>query len=140
MGENKKMIETAIKIAREAGKILLSYYQQDLNITDKGREGQDPVTEADMASHRFITMRLHQEFPDDQILSEENSNLKIDFSKRVWVVDPLDGTKQFEFRRAAYPAGRSGTRSRCAACWKASPSDGSQKAGCAPRLARGWSP
>lgn len=89
------MIEKVIRIAKEAGKILLSYYQKNLNITDKGVEGQDPVTEADMASHHFITTRLQEEFPEDQILSEESSDTKIDFSGRVWIIDPLDGTKQF---------------------------------------------
>ncbi len=87
-------LKIATDLVKEAGQIILKYYHQDYNI-DLKKEGE-PVTQADKASNEFITEQLAQHFPEDGILAEES---KDDFKRldcqRVWVVDPMDGTKEF---------------------------------------------
>lgn len=89
-----KELETAIGLAKEGGRIVLKYYHQDYNVNLKG--GKEPVTEADKASNAFITGELRKLFPDDGILAEESKDdLQRLERKRVWLVDPMDGTKEF---------------------------------------------
>ncbi len=86
--------EKASQLAREAGEAALFFYNRKYNISDKpGNNG--PVTQADLACNNIIIEGLTKEF-DYGILSEETDD---DFSrlknKRIWVIDPLDGTKDF---------------------------------------------
>jgi 3'(2'), 5'-bisphosphate nucleotidase len=62
--------------------------------TDKG--GNSPVTEADHAANAVLVAALREAFPEDGFLSEESrdSRERLEMS-RVWIVDPLDGTKEF---------------------------------------------
>ncbi|MFA6353315.1 MAG: inositol monophosphatase family protein [Candidatus Paceibacterota bacterium] len=83
-----------INIADNAGSILMKYYQQILDINYK-KDEFDPVTAADIESDNYIRQKLHELFPKDVILSEENNNIPSDYSHRVWMVDPLNGTKSF---------------------------------------------
>lgn len=89
------MIEKVIAIAKEAGKILMKYYNMKYDITTKNNDSFDFLTTADKESDEYIRKRLKEEFPKDFILSEETKPEEIDFSGRVWMVDPLDGTKDF---------------------------------------------
>lgn len=90
----EKELETAKTIAREAGKILLEYYKTGAEIQMKGDDS--PVTAADHAANDFLVKELIKHFPNDAILSEElPDNLIRLESNRVWMVDPMDGTKQF---------------------------------------------
>jgi len=81
--------------AVKAASVILDYYKMaDLNVTMKGK-GQ-PLTEADLASNRIIKEILQGAFPNDGWLSEEDpDNALRFFKKRVWIVDPLDGTQDF---------------------------------------------
>jgi len=93
------MIEEVKAIAKEAGSIILHYYNQNrdqLNIKTKSDEF-DFVTVADQKADDFIRSALAKEFPDDLILSEESNNIPKDFTGNVWMVDPLDGTKEFVY-------------------------------------------
>ncbi len=87
-------LKIASEIVKEAGKIVLSFYHQNYAISLKKED--EPVTQADKASNEFITERLRHHFPKDAILAEES---KDDFrrlnSRRVWLVDPMDGTREF---------------------------------------------
>ncbi len=83
-------------IARKAGRCILDVYAGSFSITEKA--DQSPITEADMASHRCILRGLAQLTPNIPILSEESS--EISFAERsrwewLWLVDPLDGTREF---------------------------------------------
>ncbi len=90
----EKELEAAKKMAREAGRILLEFYAGKTEVQWKGYD--DPVTAADRAANEFIVGELKRQFPDDGILSEEADDNEIRLSKaRVWMVDPMDGTKQF---------------------------------------------
>src|SRR6056300_1863131 len=91
---NEELI--AAKVAsRNAGKILMDFYLKDeKEIELKGID--NPVTIADKKADKYLYEFLSGEFPDDGWLSEETVDTKERLSKdRVWIVDPLDGTKEF---------------------------------------------
>jgi len=84
----------AIEVAREAGDILMRYYRSGYSTDWKGEN--DPVTSADRAVNEFILEQLQAEFPDHGFLAEESSDDRERLKKeRVWIVDPLDGTRDF---------------------------------------------
>jgi 3'(2'), 5'-bisphosphate nucleotidase len=94
----KKELETAIDIARKAGKSILGYYSNGFEIEEKiSSDGvSSPVTIADQMSSKIIVKGLAEIFPNDEILSEEEFDNRERLEKqRVWVIDPLDGTKGF---------------------------------------------
>src|SRR5262249_455859 len=82
------------RIARDAGAILSKYYEQAPSI--EGKAPGDPVTVADREASEFIVRELSELFPTDGILSEEmpDDPARIHRS-RVWMVDPMDGTREF---------------------------------------------
>jgi len=99
----KKKIDIVLKIARQAGEILLRHYNG--SVTDKvwHKKHNEAVSSADIASDKFIIKELQKNFPGDEILTEESgdigsaagvggANVK---SERLWVIDPLDGTSNF---------------------------------------------
>jgi myo-inositol-1(or 4)-monophosphatase len=78
---------------REAGRIALDYFRTPLKKWTKG-EGDSPVTEADIAANDLLHRRLLS--PGDGWLSEESENDPTRLgARRVWVVDPIDGTRAF---------------------------------------------
>ncbi len=85
----------AIRLARAAGAAALEYYGGPLRIIHKS-ENDDPVTQADDAANDVIVTGLQREFAADGLLSEETLDTVRRLSlSRVWMVDPLDGTKGF---------------------------------------------
>lgn len=97
------LAEAIAEIAVDAGKAILEIYQQDFEVVQK--EDRSPLTQADLASHRIICAALEQLTPDIPVLSEESS--EIDFEtrsgwSRYWLVDPLDGTKEFVNRNGEF--------------------------------------
>ncbi|WP_343600235.1 3'(2'),5'-bisphosphate nucleotidase CysQ [Mycobacterium sp.] len=92
-------LDEVIAIAVEAGKLILKHRQHP-HVREKGDHGDDtsPVTDADLASNRYITEHLKKLNPNIPIISEEIQSADYDTRKhwrRFWVVDPLDGTKEF---------------------------------------------
>ncbi len=84
----------AVSAAREAGALAMSFYRSDFAKWEKPGEG--PVTEADIAVDRLLRERLCGAFPDHGWLSEETiDNAARLNAHRVWIVDPIDGTKAF---------------------------------------------
>jgi myo-inositol-1(or 4)-monophosphatase len=79
-------------IAREAGALLLPYFQEGLKIEYKG--DADLVTAADRASEKLIRERISQQFPSHDVLGEEQGLNDLGGEYR-WYVDPLDGTTNF---------------------------------------------
>ena len=91
---NEELI--AAKVAsRNAGKILMDFFsKKNKEIEMKGVD--NPVTIADKKADTYLYKFLSGEFPDDGWLSEETVDTEERLSKnRVWIVDPLDGTKEF---------------------------------------------
>lgn len=90
----EKELEVARRLAREAGAILMEFYRGETEVKWKGHD--DPVTAADYAANEMLVRELRRHFPQDAILSEEAPDDKIRLTHdRVWMVDPMDGTKQF---------------------------------------------
>src|SRR5689334_6226009 len=92
-------LKTAIALAYAAGKLICDYYETEFEVEDKlGADNfYEPVTAADRAASRLIVDALQAEFPDDAILSEEESD-DLDrrlSARRVWIIDPIDGTAGF---------------------------------------------
>ncbi len=89
------MLNFAIEIARDAGQILLEKFGRKIEISKKG--DINLVTEADLASEKFIIERIRSRFPKHSILAEESgesNNSGADASWK-WIIDPLDGTTNF---------------------------------------------
>ena len=90
----ERELEVAKVLAREAGSRILEFYRHDPQIQWKGVD--DPVTAADHAANKLIVDELRRQFPDDGILAEETPDNTQRLAKtRVWMIDPIDGTKQF---------------------------------------------
>jgi myo-inositol-1(or 4)-monophosphatase len=87
-------LEIAERAAREAGWIIMALYGKEYRIEEKGKD--NPVTTADLEANRKIHEIILGHYPEDGWLSEEDKdNLARLNSSRVWVVDPIDGTKEF---------------------------------------------
>ncbi len=81
--------------AEEAGRIALKYFCADPECWDKG-SGQGPVTEADLEIDRMLTAELRAARPDYGWLSEETEDNADRLNhKRVFIIDPIDGTRAF---------------------------------------------
>lgn len=90
----------AERAARAGGEAALRYYGTAVAWE---KENRSPVTAADMAANRAIAAILRAEFPDDAVLSEESADSAERLSRRVvWIVDPLDGTKEFLARNGEF--------------------------------------
>ena len=90
-------LKVALQLAREAGASIMNFYQRPLRVDQKSTaEDFEPVTEADRVANDVIVQRLTHEFPDDGILAEESVDTSRRLKKRrVWMIDPLDGTTGF---------------------------------------------
>jgi 3'(2'), 5'-bisphosphate nucleotidase len=87
-------VEYARKAALAAGEILMRYYGTEYEIGSKGKN--NPVTIADTEADAAIKAILMHAFPDYGWLSEETVDSEERLTKdRVWIVDPLDGTREF---------------------------------------------
>jgi 3'(2'), 5'-bisphosphate nucleotidase len=82
------------QMVRKAGELVAQYYAADVAVSYKGVN--DPVTAADHAADDYLMAELARAFPDDGLLSEESADNPARLQRRrVWIVDPLDGTKEF---------------------------------------------
>ena len=87
-------LETGKIAAKKAGDAIKKYYKAKYEIKEKSHK--NPVTTADFEADRIIKDVLMSKFPSYGWLSEETVDSPLRLSKeRVWVVDPLDGTKEF---------------------------------------------
>lgn len=90
----EKELQCAMDAAYAAGEKIMEIYKKDFVVCYK--DDTSPVTDADIASNTIIIKHLESMFPDDGMLSEEMDDDESRFDKRrFWVVDPLDGTKEF---------------------------------------------
>lgn len=89
-------IEKINAIAKSAGELIMEVYEKDFSVDYK--DDKSPLTEADSVANTYICKELQVITPDIPILSEENK--AVPYEKRkdwkcFWLVDPLDGTKEF---------------------------------------------
>ena len=89
-------LEALLTIARDAGKAAMVIYDKDFNIEYK--DDKSPVTDADLAAHKVIVAGLKSLSPNTPILSEESAEISWEERQKwneYWLVDPIDGTKEF---------------------------------------------
>jgi 3'(2'), 5'-bisphosphate nucleotidase len=92
-----------VALARRAGDAILAVYGQQFEVTNKA--DQSPLTLADMHSHEIIVAGLRALTPQWPVLSEEASDISFEERStwsRYWLVDPLDGTKEFVSRNGEF--------------------------------------
>ncbi|MCY1423335.1 MULTISPECIES: 3'(2'),5'-bisphosphate nucleotidase CysQ [Pseudomonas] len=93
---NIALMQQVVELARQAGKAILPFWRADVAVTAKADES--PVTAADLAAHEVIAEGLRALAPEIPVLSEEDCDIPLSERQgwqRWWLVDPLDGTKEF---------------------------------------------
>lgn len=100
----KEMLWAVLSLAREAGKKIMAIYDAG-EAGEQSKADGSPLTAADMASHHTIVAGLHRLTPELPVLSEESAQAGYEVRrhwKRFWLVDPLDGTKEFLKRNGEF--------------------------------------
>ena len=96
MAADEKLLAPLLDIARSAGQQIMRIYATEFTVQMK--EDKSPVTDADYAAHQVIVADLKRITPDLPVLSEESADIPFAERRRwdsYWLVDPLDGTKEF---------------------------------------------
>jgi 3'(2'), 5'-bisphosphate nucleotidase len=86
-----------VRLSHRAGEAIMVVYAED-KIVAEYKADQSPVTRADLAAHHIILKYLSEATPDIPVLSEESEETPYEVRRtwtRFWLVDPLDGTKEF---------------------------------------------
>lgn len=101
----KEVVQEVLDISKEAGVAILNIYNQEADITVQNKADDSPITEADRAANEIICKKLKDLYPEIPIISEENKEEP--YEKRrgyhlCWLVDPLDGTKEFIHRNGDF--------------------------------------
>ena len=95
-----------ISIAKLAGKAILNiYYDADFSRVVDFKSDNSPLTLADKAAHEVIVAQLEEVYPEIPIISEEGAEIPYEVRKeyqKYWLVDPLDGTKEFIKRNGEF--------------------------------------
>ncbi len=99
----RKLLDEVLVIARAAGREILRVYESDFVVQTKA--DRSPLTAADEAAHRLIAQELGRLTPEVPVWSEESAD--IDYARRsgwqrFWLVDPLDGTREFIKRNGEF--------------------------------------
>lgn len=100
-----KELEAAKELALKAGKEILKIYGSDFEVSEKVDDNsyKSPLTEADLRANDIIVQGLRSSFPEYSILTEEEKDNKERLSNEfVWIIDPLDGTKEFIKRNGEF--------------------------------------
>ncbi|MFJ2984045.1 MULTISPECIES: 3'(2'),5'-bisphosphate nucleotidase CysQ [unclassified Pseudomonas] len=93
---DQQLMHEVVQLAGLAGEAILPFWRADVAVTNKADDS--PVTAADLAAHRVIADGLQALAPHIPVLSEEDCNIPLAERQgwqRWWLVDPLDGTKEF---------------------------------------------
>ena len=96
-------VDAVISLAGRAGAAILNVYNSDFSVQDKA--DRSPLTEADLAAHRIIVDELGRLTPGIPVLSEESASIPFDVRQtwqRYWLIDPLDGTREFVKRNGEF--------------------------------------
>ena len=94
-----------VDLVREAGRATMVYYDGAVSADVREKDDRSPVTLADEVAHRILLEGLHRLDPDTPVVSEEAEAADFETRRgwrRFWLVDPLDGTKEFIKRRAEF--------------------------------------
>ena len=94
--KNNQLIESLINVMTKANKAIMEVYKEQNNKVDI-KDDNTPVTKADLEANRILTHGLQKLFPKIPTVSEEDKD-SLDIPKKnkvFWLIDPLDGTKEF---------------------------------------------
>ena len=99
----ESLVDPIVALAEDAGRAILEVYSTNFDVQEK--QDESPLTQADLASHRWIAAGLASLTPDIPVISEEEG--LPDFEerrrwRRYWIVDPLDGTREFVNRNGEF--------------------------------------
>ncbi len=97
------LLSEARRLANDAGDKIMEIYNQDFNVAAK--DDRSPLTAADLAAHRIIRDGLKALSPQFPVLSEESNQLPYDTRgswETYWLIDPLDGTREFIKRNGEF--------------------------------------
>lgn len=103
MTPNHHLMEAVRRLALRAGEAIMQIYASDFEVSAK--HDRSPVTTADLAAHRLIDAGLRSLAPGLPVLSEEGANTPFATRqrwRRYWLVDPLDGTREFVDRNGEF--------------------------------------
>ena len=103
MKHSPELIESLVSLSRKADQAILEIYNTDFDVEDKS--DNSPLTQADMASHHTIVSGLRELTPEIPVMSEESANISTEQRlgwQRYWLVDPLDGTREFIKRNGEF--------------------------------------
>lgn len=99
----KEHIASVVAIALDAGRAIMAVYQSEIAVSHK--EDNSPLTQADLAAHDIIMSGLAALQPELPVISEESASIPFEERKqwnRYWLVDPLDGTREFIKRNGEF--------------------------------------
>lgn len=99
----KALVEPVIELVRQAGDAILAVYETDFDVATK--QDESPLTQADLAAHRILADGLGALTPQIPLFSEESDLPAFEVRSRwstYWLVDPLDGTKEFVNRNGEF--------------------------------------
>lgn len=103
MSAGQECLQEVINIAHEAGAAIMQVYRGEIEVTRK--DDNSPLTLADLAAHNIIETGLAKLTPELPILSEESASIPYSTRatwRRYWLVDPLDGTREFIKRNGEF--------------------------------------
>jgi 3'(2'), 5'-bisphosphate nucleotidase len=101
--EPSHYLESVVALTREAGKRILDIYGTDFLVDIKGDDS--PLTQADLAAHESLVRGLATLHPTHPVISEESTAVSPEIRtawKSCWMIDPLDGTKEFIKRNGEF--------------------------------------
>lgn len=96
-------LESVIAIAKTAGTAIMEVYATDFDVIKK--EDTSPLTQADLAAHQVIVSALSKLTPHIPVLSEESESIPFETRstwQTYWLIDPLDGTREFVKRNGEF--------------------------------------
>lgn len=89
------MLNIAIQGARSASRTILRYFDQLDKVEVSEKEKNDYVTQVDKLSEEIIITEIQKAYPRHAIIAEENGKLNSSNDEYCWIIDPLDGTRNF---------------------------------------------
>ena len=92
MKNKSKLLKVAIRAAKKAEKIILKHYQKKIEVGIK--KDFSPVSIADVEAEKIIIATIQKKFPSHKFLAEESAK-NIKKAKYLWIIDPIDGTKNY---------------------------------------------
>ncbi len=95
---NLALRDNVLALCRQAGDAILEVYNRSGDVAVESKADDSPLTAADLAAHKVLVAGLEGLLVDTPVLSEEGEQPEWDIRKtwnRYWIIDPLDGTKEF---------------------------------------------